>query len=444
MADGRLIVVGGGAAGIWAALAARTAGASVAVIRQAPGATAVSSGCVDLAARTDLGGRSLPPVDAAVLVARTQPRHPYAALHSSLPGLVGRAATFLKQTHKSLGFRGAEDRNLLLATPLGTVKETWLAQGSIARGDLRAWPQGVTIGVVELPNRAAFDARAVAAGLTSLGYKAVPLPVAFSVHPFATTAELAHRLDEPAAHRAFVEAVAAAALEHGVRYLLLPASSSLDEDGLLDDLLRAGLDGAAEIMGVPPSVPGLRLDRDLEAQLVALEIPLLSGSVRDAVVSGGRVKLLRLEDGGELTADAFILATGRFIGGGIRHEGTFLETVFDLPVFVEGREVGDKWVGDLLNRNAAATQAALTAGIAVDGLMRPVNDLGRPVLKNVFAAGSVIGGYDPGKDGSGLGVAALTALAAADAAVAYTHEAETSVDDSFPAPPRHHSEVRRS
>jgi glycerol-3-phosphate dehydrogenase subunit B len=421
-AGGRVIVMGGGAAGVWAALSARRAGAQVTLVRQAPGATAVSSGCLDLACARDLDGGSAPPERAAGALAKSHSDHPYAALGAELPSAIARARGAVIEWHAGLGVTGAEGRNLLLATPLGTVKETWLAQGTIARGDLLSWPRDARLGVVAPPNRTAFDAAAVSAGLTAIGRATLPVDVELKVHPFASTVELARLLDDPAIATPFAARVAAKARAAGATHVLLPTAGTRNPGALLDAIVSAGVAGAAEMMGVPPSVPGLRFERDLCDIAASAGINWIAGHVRDAAISSGRVRALHLEDGREIVGDAFVLATGRFLGGGIRHEGVFRESVFGLPVFVNRQDVADRWLGDLLDRNAAAEQAALKAGVAVDGAMRPVDDRGRPVLENLFAAGSVIGGYDPAKDGTGLGVAAVTALVAGGGAAQAAHE----------------------
>jgi glycerol-3-phosphate dehydrogenase subunit B len=403
-------------------------------VRQAPGASAVSSGCLDLASARDLAGQPAAPVAAAEAIARTRSDHPYAALRSGLASAVERTATFLGDVHRRLGLRGAPGRNLLLATPFGNIKETWLAQGSIARGDLLAWPHDARLGVVGLANRNAFDATVVAAGLASTGRSATPLAVDFAVNPAASLPELAKQIDAPEAREAFAEAVVRAARTAGVTHVLLPTAGFEDPNGLLDMIVASGMTGAGEIMGVPPSVPGLRFERDLGERLADSGVTIITGSVHDARISHGSVRQLTLDDGRTGDAEAFVLATGRFLGGGIRHEGTFRETVFGLPVFVDRQDVADKWLGDLLDRNAAARQSALQAGVAVDASMRPVNDRGQVVYAHLFAAGSVIGGYDPAKDSTGLGVAAMTAMLAGEGAAAAALSAgeELGQLDSYP------------
>jgi glycerol-3-phosphate dehydrogenase subunit B len=408
----RVTVIGGGAAGAWAALAARRAGADVTLVRRAPGASAVSSGAVDFAAARDVNGDPLSIVDSARALAQSRRWHPYARIGDGLPELIRRALGFLVEEY---GLRGSEhpSENLLLATPFGTLKETALAQPGIAAGDLRGLPPGTRLGVIELPNRTAFDARVVVAGLKREGYDATLLSVPLSFAPLMSLAEVAARLDLPVEGDPFVERVVQAARQAGVTRVLLPTAGLRQPGILLAAFAREGI-LAAELLSTPPSVPGLRFDRALSQSLARAGVEQITAGVARADIQNGVVQQLVLEDDRALAADAFVLATGRFIGGGIRHDGSFRETVLGLPVFVEGRDVGDHWVGDLLDRQAPREQAALRAGLLVDERMRPVDGRGQPVLVNVFAAGGVIGGFDPAKDGSGLGVVALTALVAGE------------------------------
>lgn len=417
---GSVIVIGGGAAGALAALAARRAGLDVALVRRSPGASAVSSGAFDLASGLDAQARPLGIVEAARAMARWRPWHPYARLGPALVPVLARAQELLVTELSALGVRGASDgsRNLQLVTPLGTMKITALAQGSIARGDLADWPAAARIAVVGVREASGFDAGLVAAGLRSGGREAVAALVDLPLGPHAGAGELASFLDAPGGRAAFVAKAWVSAQAVRATCALVPTAGLTDPMGLCDALEGQGFERAAELVGVPPAVPGLRLDRALVQRLEAAGVTVVTASVAAATVEGGRVVRLRLDDGRELSAEAFVLASGRFIGGGIRHDGTFRETVFGLPVFVDDQDVGDAWLGGLLDAHAAAGQPALRAGVRVDAAMRPVDDRGRVVLGNLFAAGSVVGGYDAAKDGSGLGVAAVTALVAGEHAAA--------------------------
>src|ERR1700687_1146670 len=161
-----VVVVGGGMAGAIAALSAKNAGASVVVIRRALGATALSSGAIDVAADPgasvrDIAAQGMPFEEAARKVARARPDHPYAILEPKLSRLsealkfaAGHLAALLSQP---------TGKNVWLPPPLATVKPTAMAQVSQFGADLMALPNRVA--VVQLAQISHFDGRLVADGL---------------------------------------------------------------------------------------------------------------------------------------------------------------------------------------------------------------------------------------------------------------------------------------
>lgn len=415
-----VIVIGGGAAGALAALAARRSGAHVVLVRRSPGATALSSGTFDFAHGLDADGRPLSVGAAARLLARTRPDHPYARLGASLGDVLQEAARLLVDALAPLHVRGStpEGRNLRLATPFGTTRRAAFAQGSIARGDLDTLPGSALVGLVGVEGSAVFDARATAEGLLRKGIACVPLAIAHPLPPAAELPDLARSLDSPSGRASFATRVRIAAAQARATHVLLPTAGTVDPDGLCDELVSSGLAGAAELCGLPPSVPGLRLERALQASLASAGVEVVAAEVARAVVSDARADRLVLADGRELSADAFVLATGRFVGGGVRGEAGLRETIFDLPVRAGGEPARGKPAAELLSREVTDAHAAMRAGVEVDAAMRPADGRGRALLENVFAAGAVVGGADAVADSSGLGVAAATGLVAGRGAAA--------------------------
>jgi glycerol-3-phosphate dehydrogenase subunit B len=61
-----------------------------------------------------------------------------------------------------------------------------------------------------------------------------------------------------------------------------------------------------------------------------------------------------------------------------------------------------------LRREVLADHPAFGVGLMTDRRLRPMDQDGKVVLENLFAAGSVLGGYNYHTGGCGLGVCALT------------------------------------
>lgn len=175
----------------------------------------------------------------------------------------------------------------------------------------------------------------------------------------------------------------------------------------------------AETVSDAPSIPGIRLHRALEARLAAAGVTLVAGAVARARAPGDAIDA----GGASIRAPAWVLATGRFVGGGIERRGVLVEPALGLPVqAAKGREDGvhlaARPAASLTVRDRRSPQPLLSAGIRIDATLRPLDERGRPVHPRLFAAGAVVGGHEQATDGTGLGVAILTGWLAGSAAAA--------------------------
>jgi glycerol-3-phosphate dehydrogenase subunit B len=165
----------------------------------------------------------------------------------------------------------------------------------------------------------------------------------------------------------------------------------------------------AEAVADPPSVPGLRLDAALLARLAGAGVEVVIGGVGPG---GGPGRAVRI---GETLVEArsWVLATGRFIGGGVERRGGLVEPLLGLPVLASeagaaGLALAGRPPSLLTFRKRAVAQPLLAAGVAVDQACRPIDEAGRLVGDRIFAAGAIIGGHEHAADGTGLGVAILS------------------------------------
>lgn len=417
-----VLVVGGGMAGAIAALSAHAAGAHVVLVRRAAGATALSSGAISVA--PDLGGIAgeplasrRAPLDAARRLAVAWPDHPYA-----IAGVqrLGEALAFAATELASV-LAPPLERRRFLATPYGSAVGAGLCQRSMAAGDLLA-VEGELV-VVGFRGHLAFDAPLVAAGLARYRARGGPEVRAVEIDRPAVASgadrphEIARALDAAGAAEALGDALRDA-LPAGTGAALLPPILGLDAAARAPERIaaRAGLP-VAETLSDVPSVPGIRLQRAIDARLAAAGVQVISADVAAVPIPGEPVVL----GGLEVRAGAWVLATGRFVGGGIVRRGVLAEPALRLPVqAAEGREAGVhlavRPAAALTVRDRRRPQPLLSAGLRVDRSLRPLDDRGRPVHPRLFAAGAVVGGHEQATDGTGLGVAIMTGFLAGRAA----------------------------
>ncbi|GAB3028841.1 glycerol-3-phosphate dehydrogenase subunit GlpB [Natronobiforma cellulositropha] len=413
-----VLVVGGGLAGLTAALAAADTGARVRLISHKRSTLRHASGLIDvLGYGPDGRGPLVDPFEALESLPET---HPYARVGSEI---VREALHFFDAVVGDAYGGCHTTANALVPTADGTVKPTARYPASVAAGlasDARAT---LLVGFETVTD---LNAPLVAAGLEASG---VPFPVRGETVPFpgglrddATRTRYARALDQDERVEAGSVRVRTA-LAEAIRSLLRPADRRLGLPALL------GLENAAvvrrdleERLGVavfelptgPPSLPGERLERLLFDALEAAGVRVTTGVpvVDFETESDDPTRIARVfvdRNGARVPHRAYeyVLATGGLVGKGIRSSRAGVrEPVFGCPVAHPDERI--EW-------SAAAPfgeHAFARFGLETDGWLRPLETDGSPVFANLRAAGAVLGGYDFPAECSGSGVSLATGYAA--------------------------------
>jgi glycerol-3-phosphate dehydrogenase len=390
-----VLVIGGGLAGTMAALAATAAGRQVTLVRAGYGATALSSGGVDFGPASD----DLPERD-----------EPLTFFHAAMD-TVGHP------------YAGSLDTPVRLPTPQGSLKTTHLYPATMAAGVVDAWDEGERLLVVELPSLAAFDGGQVARGLSSalpelethvetvdlVGLPRIDtLPRDHNATPF----ELARLLEDEAVSRGWAEAIRAAARRFEATRVLLPPVCGLDRWAEVVPRIAGLIERPCfEPLTTPPSIWGQRLQAACDAALRRAEVRVVHARVDGFARDGGTVGIVRATQ--KRTHHAWspaqvVLATGRFIPGGLVQEGQPREAVFALPLFLDGMPLDGQRAADLLDPRFAHDQALFRVGVEADDRLRPLGALGRPIFSNLHVAGSIQADWDYAAGQGGLGAALVS------------------------------------
>lgn len=441
-----VLVIGGGIAGAMAALAARSRGASVAVVRRSLGATALFSGAADVAPPSGRRGESLG--ECVQRVVARDGAHPYALVRDPLERL-SEALDRAEAWFEGLRFVDLASENACLSTSMGTIKGSGGGLASILRGDLR----GVAgrVGVVGFSNHVEYDAAVWARALDDAARRA-GMPARFrplysdlldgADGPLLRPHEVARRIEEDPA--GFARSLRRDGFEKFVFPPVLAAGDPSDVIRILEAELGAP---CGEAVATRLSVPGLRLQGIVEGSLLRGGVELFAGEARaetpgdvdslrirgaapeippiDAYVPGAKSETSGEEARG---ADfgALVLATGKYLSGGIRRDRALVEAVIGLQVAVRG--AASSWTGGLTSRGVDSEQAFFEAGVRVDDSFRPVDSGGRAVSPRLFACGDLLFGHDPARDGTGMGVACLTGYLAGLHAADATRRGEWQVE----------------
>ncbi|MGE6170120.1 glycerol-3-phosphate dehydrogenase subunit GlpB [Aeromonas media] len=413
------IVIGGGMAGLSAALRLAEAGQKTLLMASGQSALHFSSGSVDLLESEGDPRAALPAFMAE------HPDHPYskvglASIEASLADL---------QRHCALQglplFR--QERNHQRLTPIGTLKSTWLSPETCACVTEAPAPDVLLLATLE--GFRDFHPALAAANLAThsrfahsrilTGEIRLPQLAAFSRNPHEfRSADIARLFDKQQHDKQDLLTDLAREIgrmvqecgEPGCRHIVLPACLSLGLVGprLAELEQRTGCT-IKEVATMPPSLIGMRMQEALKRRFLALGGTFLTSErVLGARYEGDRVVGVHSQNGDDqlFEANHFVLASGSFFSRGLESRlGGIREPIFDADVLSHPER--DAWAG----RRLFDHHPFMGFGVKTDDQLRVLRG-GNP-LANLYGAGSVLAHYDPVREGSGSGVAVATGWQAA-------------------------------
>jgi glycerol-3-phosphate dehydrogenase subunit B len=378
-----VIVIGMGLSGLMAAKTAAEAGQKVLIVGKGMGSLCLFSNTIDV---LDLpfpaALRAMKIRDALPQWIKDHPEHPYSKV--GLEKTEEALSSFLSLFPPPYSFHTMDGRNCLLPTGAGTLRPTYLIPATMI--EATSFDEGHTL-VVGFEGFKDFYTRYVAGQLKCRGIS-LRLPDPFYQERTATALA---RLMEKQSFRENIGREVKKQLQGETR-VGFPALL-----GMHDPLqVKEGLEEITgtkvfEIPILPPSIPGKRIFDRFKEWLLRKGVTFLLGyPVSNVTITERRcqaIEVLRSPVITSYSADRFILATGRFIGGGLKADSEkILEPVFNLPVRQPpSREgwFGNSFFGDL-------PHPIHRAGVLTNASFQPVDEGGNVILENVWVAGSVL------------------------------------------------------
>lgn len=398
-----VVVVGGGLAGLMAALAAAESGAQVRLVSHKKSTLRQASGLVDVLGAVD---GDAPIADPFAAVDRLPEDHPY-----RIVGVDG-IREGLRRFDDVVGDRYAgshTDRNALVVTHGGTVKPTARYPVSVAPGLASAAADTLLVGFRGLTD---FDAEAAADHLAAAGVPfdvdgaTVEFPIRFRDDARTTRLAKALDTDQDNVRDQLAEAVAAELDGHG--RVGLPAMLGDDRAGEVRTALADRLGAAVfQIPTGPPSLLGMQLEDRLIDASERAEVRLSTGNPAVGYeTEDGELTAVTVDRRGQAVpynADEFVLATGGLVGKGIDSDReSVTEPVFDCHV--PHPEDRYEWS----EADAFGDHEFARFGVVPDDDLRPTGADGDVRFPNLRAAGGVVGGADVAAEKSAAGVSIAT------------------------------------
>ena len=395
-----LIIIGLGFSGLMAAKTAAEMGKKTLIIGKGTGSLCLFSNTVDVLGNLPEGKEM---VDGLSQWMKGRSQHPYAKL--GWERIEEALSSFNSLFQSQYILKPAGHKNHLVLTGAGTFRPTYLIPSTMIAGTSLRNGKGLVVGFEGFKD---FYANYVADQLKCRG--TIISLLEFQGQEITATA-IARLLEKESVRGALGREVKKQS--GGESWVGFPAVLGMSDP----TRVKKGLEEIIgcevfEIPTLPPSIPGMRIFRRFKEWLIQSGVTFLMGhSVSKAMVNGKRCEAIEVSHSPlfqSYSADRFILATGRFIGGGLKaDEERISESIFNLPVSQPGSR-GD-WFGDSFLNDHPIHHA----GILTDSSFRPIDVRGGRVLENVWIAGSILAHHNCIQEKSREGIEIATGYWAA-------------------------------
>lgn len=400
-----VVIIGGGLSGLIAGIQLAKHGRSVAIVSFGQSALHFCSGSFGLLGSAD-GRTLLHPLDG---IASLKTDHPYSkigaerveAYADTMPALFADAGITLK---------GSCRKNHRILTPMGKLKSAWLSMAEFATFD--AAPEFGKARIVNFRGYADFYPAYLSDGLAKIGVSCRCSTIEIdAVERLRRSSGEMRAASLARLLRGDVLVELAGQINKSCRadddIVLMPAVVGFDSEEHIQALRRLVVKPLRFVPTTPMSACGLRAQLQLRRQFERLGGSYFLGDCIDRIERNTDGSIARVysrclaDDAFE--ADSYILAGGGLFSRGIIAEPhRIAEPLFGADV--EAPINRDEWFA----ADFFAPQPYMSYGISTDKSFHPLVD-GKPIA-NLYACGAILGGANPLEEGSGAGIAILTAL----------------------------------
>lgn len=404
------IIIGGGLSGLISGIYLSQRGQRCVIISSGQSALHFSSGSFDLLNNLPDGTSVQKPLDAISELVKQAPTHPYAKLgENKFKELARQAEEFLKNA--GISTQGDHEENHYRVTPMGTLKPTWLTLKNLLISENEKCLPIQHPGLFNITGFLDFYTRFIADEFLKMGAKcsihSINFPALENLRKNPTemrSVNIARVFDKQENIKELARILKA---ESGdCDSIILPAITGLNREDVVDYLRKEINKPIYLLPTLPPSVPGIHTQQKLRSVFQQNGgVFMLGDNVLRADIKGNRISQIYSFNHGDIpfVGQNFILATGSYFSQGlIASTEKIYEPIFDLDVtFAPNRT---QWY----NSDVFDAQPYQSFGIKTDSTFRCTRE--GKIFENLYAAGAILEGFNPLKEGCGAGVSILSAM----------------------------------
>lgn len=400
------IIIGGGLSGLTCGIKLAEQGRKCAIVSSGQSAIHFFSGSFDLLGQVN-GEEVNHPIEAIKNLADT---HPYQRVGVENIGRLAEEAPQLLD-RAGLKFCGKADQNHFVLTPMGVMKPSWLTLDDFTCFDQKdsfPWKKAL---IINFSGFLDFHTLFVKDGLKKFKVDSQIKNIAMKAFEAIRrnpsemrSTNIAKVFDKGDVLDEFVKK--ANLLSEGFEVIILPSVFGLFNKKVVDDLKAKINKPIVLVPAIPPSVPGIRSQIMLSQRFQELGGTFFMGDiVEEGNFENNKLLDIKTNNHGDikLEADAFILASGSFYSKGIvaTHDRLY-EPIFGLDI--DGDADRSQWLDEKFFKD----QPYMHYGVKADSNFRAL--MKGQTIDNLYVAGSILGGANALKEGSGAGISLLTSL----------------------------------
>jgi glycerol-3-phosphate dehydrogenase subunit B len=407
-----VVLIGGGLSSLVCGIKLQKAGLRCMIVSAGQNALHFSSGAFGLLGRMP-GGEAVS--DPMAAIPSLPAGHPYSKIGAekvseyaaSTPGFFASCGVSLRPA--------GENGNGFRLTGLGTLKPAWLVMDEVATLASKDEKIGRKALIVNFSGFLDFNTAFIAESLEKRGVecriesvKMDEVEILRKNPSEMRSVNIARVMDNEKNWKQFGHLVQE--LIDGEDVVVLPEVFGLENPSVPGWISQMISSKVLFLGTTPPSVPGIRTQKLLKKAFENAGGTFQAGDeALDPCFEDGRVKSIRTANLGSVRigAKAFVLASGNLFGKGlVSSPDKVVEPVFGLDVDCPSQR------GDWYSEDFFAGQKFTAFGVKSDGKFHPYKD--GVAVPNLYVIGSEVGGCSPLEEGSGAGVAVVTAFSAAD------------------------------